>query len=80
MPTNFDNTPWLATRNQRVRINCFCSITHLPIWANIGVVSGISLDKTLTQMNKKNIQVYRILVDFGDGKIASILPRILKRV
>ena len=32
----------------------------------------------LSKLNNKGIQKYRILVDFGDGKIASVLPCILK--
>ena len=34
--------------------------------------------KLLTVMNKKNIQLYRILVAFGGDTSASFLPRILK--
>jgi len=78
MPTNFDAKPWLATRGQRVRITN-CPGTHLPEWDNVGVVTGITLDKLLTQMNSKNIQMYRILVDFGGPEPASFLPSILKR-
>ena len=79
MPTNFDATPWLATMGQRVRITCFDSTTHPPEWDSVGVVTGITLDKLLTVMNKKNIQLYRILVDFGGDTPASFLPCILKR-
>ena len=79
MPTNFDDTPWLATRGQCVCLTSFCPTMYPRIWEKTGVVTGISLDKGLTPMNKKNIQIYRILVDFGDGNIASVLPCILKR-
>ena len=81
MPTNFDAKPWLATRGQRVRsTNCPETSTHPPEWDNVGVVTGIVLDKLLTKMNKKNIQMYRIIVDFGGAEPASFLPSILKRV
>ena len=77
MPTNFDQNPKLATRGQHVRIKEFGGIEP-DSWKNVGVVTGIELDTYLTSMNKKGIQRYRILVDFGDGKIASLLPCLLK--
>jgi len=80
MQTNFDDTPWLATQGQCVHMNCFNSQYHPPSWANVGIVVGISLDRLLTSMNYKNRQMYRILVNFGDGEIASLLPCILTRI
>lgn len=77
MPTNFDNCIALATRGSKVRVKCVSGLEP-ESWKEIGTVAGIKLDKVLSQMNEKNIQMYRILVDFGDGKMASVLPRILK--
>jgi len=79
MPTNFDHDAKLATRGQRVRITDFGGVEPAS-WNNVGVVRGITLDRVLTSMNQKGIQKYRILVDFGDGEIASVLPCILKSV
>jgi hypothetical protein len=77
MPTNFDHCIALATRGSKVRVKCVSSLEP-ESWKEIGTVTGIKLDKVLSQMNEKNIQMYRILVDFGDGKMASVLPCILK--
>ena len=79
MPTNFDPTPKLATCGQRVRIKTFVG-GEPASWKNIGLVTGIELDRQLTAMNQKHIQIYRISVDFGDGQIASVLPLILSLV
>jgi len=76
MPTNFDNTPKLATCGQQVRIKTFRGVEP-DSWKNIGIVRGIELDTQLTAMNHRDIQVYRIVVDFGDIT-ASVLPCILK--
>ena len=89
MPTNFDHNPKLATRGQQVRLKSFghpdgpsakWSGIEPASWQRIGKVKGIELDHNLTEMNGKGIQKYRILIDFGDGSIASILPCILKAV
>lgn len=79
MPTNFDNFPKLATRGQQVRIRIFGG-AEPDSWKNIGIVTGIQLDTQLTEMNHNKIQIYRILVDFGDEDTASVLPYILKLV
>jgi len=76
MSTNFDSKTWAATTGQRVILN-ECSGPES--WKGVGIVKGIEHDSQLSSMNKKNIQMYRILVDFGDGKIASLLPCLLKR-
>tara|TARA_B100000780_G_C21113055_1_gene449994 strand:+ start:2138 stop:2437 length:300 start_codon:yes stop_codon:yes gene_type:complete len=89
MPTNFDHNPKIATRGQQVRLKSFghpdgprstWSGIEPESWQRVGKVKGIELDQNLTEMNGKDIQKYRILVDFGDGSIASILPCILKTV
>ena len=79
MATNFDLYPWVATRGQRVRLNCFNVDLHPKEWENVGIVTGITLDRVLTSMNKKNVNVYRISVDVGHDEVASVLPYILKR-
>lgn len=89
MPTNFDHNHKLATLGQQVRLKSFghpdgprstWSGIEPESWQRVGTVKGITLDPFLTQMNDKGIQKYRILIDFGDGCIASILPCILKAV
>ena len=80
MPTNFDEKPCLATRGQHVRFKFYWEAFHQPEWQNIGIVRGIKLDKDLTRMNKINKQIYRILVDFGNDQIASMLPCVLEKV
>jgi hypothetical protein len=89
MPTNFDHNHKLATRGQQVRLKSFghpdgprstWSGTEPEPWQHAGTVKGIELDPILTEMNGKNIQIYRILIDFGDGPIASVLPCILKSI
>ena len=89
MPTNFDHNPKLVTCGQHVLLKSFGHPTgprstwsglEPESWQNVGTVQGIELDKNLTEMNDKGIQKYRILIDFGDGSIASILPCILKTV
>lgn len=77
MPTNFNGNFKLATRGQSVRIKEFGG-AEPDSWKGVGIVTGVELDVELTKMNNKGIQKYRILVDFGDGKIASVLPCILK--
>lgn len=81
MSTNFDSKTWAATTGQRVILNeCILNESSGPeSWKGVGIVKGIEHDSQLSSMNKKNIQMYRILVDFGDGKIASLLPCLLKR-
>ena len=54
-------------------------IVLLLTFTKLSVACPIILDKFLTPMNKKNIQMYRILVDFGGVEHASVLPSILKR-
>jgi len=89
MPTNFDHNHKLATRGQQVRLKSFghsdgprstWSGIEPSSWQRVGTVKGIELDHNLTEMNGKGIQKYRILIDFGDGSTASILPCILKTV
>lgn len=89
MPTNFDHNPKLATRGQQVRLKSFGGAqgnsptwtgVEPATWLRVGTVQGIELDHILTEMNDKGIQKYRILIDFGDGSIASLLPCILKSV
>ena len=77
MPTNFDHCIALATRGSKVQLKTVSNIER-ESWTGTGLVKGIKMDKVLSGMNKKNIQMYRILVDFGDGEIASVLPCILK--
>lgn len=77
MPTNIDGNPELATRGQNVRIKEFGG-AEPDSWKGVGIVQGIELDVEISKLNNKGIQKYRILVDFGDGKIASLLPCILK--
>ena len=76
MSTNFDSKTWAATTGQRVTI---ADGNGQESWKGVGIVKGIEHDIILSSMNKKNIQMYRILVDFGDDKLASLLPRLLKR-
>ena len=76
MPTNFDHAPKLSTCGQRVRIKK----NRDNLWQNVGIVIGIELDTQLTAMNCRNIQMYRILVDFGETELASVLPCILTLV
>lgn len=77
MATNFDTQHWAATNGQCVLLR-ECSLVSAS-WNGIGIVRGIEHDHLLSLMNKKNLQIYRILVDFGDEKLASVLPRLLKR-
>lgn len=77
MPTNFDQSPKLATCGQQVCLKTFGGCEP-DSWKNTGIVVGIELDTQLTAMNCRNIQIYRILVDFGDKDIGSVLPCILK--
>ena len=77
MATNFDSKTWAATTGQRVTVK---ECNGPESWKSIGIVKGLERDIVLTSMNKKNIQVYRILVDFGDDKLASLLPGILIKV
>jgi len=86
MPTNLDNIEWVATTGQRVKVKPW--VTPPPDhdtrsqWKGIGIVRGIELDNLLTGLNlkSKNIQVYRILVDFGNDELASVLPPLLEKV
>jgi hypothetical protein len=78
MATNFDTKHWAATNGQRVVLREWHGV---PASGNgVGTVRGIEHDLMLSSMNKKNIQMYRILVDFGDEKLASVLPCLLKRL
>lgn len=83
MKTNIDKRPWVATSGCRVRIRGRQTEKwrkHVPTsWSREGIVRGLELDIDLTEMNKIGIRVYRILVDFGDHKVASLLPCLLRR-
>ena len=89
MPTNFDHNPKLATRGQKVRIKSFghpegprstWSGVEPETWRRVGIVKGIELDHNLSEINSNGTQLYRIIIDFGDGETASVLPCILKSV
>jgi hypothetical protein len=80
MPCNIDHDPCIATRGLRVRFKSCQLMDDAPeSWLGIGTVLGLQKDPVLTQMNKKNMTVYRILIDFGDETPASVLPSIIER-
>ena len=80
MPCNIDHDPCIATRGCCVRFKPLQLTDEAPkSWLGVGKVLGLKKDPELTQMNKKNIIVYRILVDFGDETPASVLPCIIER-
>ena len=80
MPCNIDDDPCMAARGIRVRFKPNQLTEDAPeSWLGTGTVLGLKKDTLLTQMNRKNIIVYRILVDFGDKEPASVLPCTLKR-
>ena len=76
--SNLDLIQWTPIRGKKVIFNTSEWRNVEPIqWKNIGTVIGIELDKELTSMNRKNIKMYRIHVDFGHPEIASLLPQLL---
>ena len=75
MPCNIDHDPCIATRGTLVCFKPFQLIESSPeSWLGVGIVVGIQKDTMLTQMNKKNIVMYRILINFGDKTPAWVLP------
>ena len=72
MTTNFDYNIQLATNGQRICLSYDYLMT--------GVITGIELDKRLTPFNNKNINIYRILIEWDNGTTGSVLPRILKTI
>lgn len=80
MPCNIDNDPCIAARGISVCFKPNQLTEDAPdSWLGTGTVLGLKKDHELTKMNRKNIIVYRILVDFGDNEPASVLPCTLKR-
>ena len=86
-PSNIDDRPKLAIKGQRVYIEHF-NDGYNSKWDGIGIISDIILDEDLTLFlcnqqgsYKRKIQkIYRIVVDFGDGNLASLLPNCLSCV
>ena len=80
MRTNIDYDPVIASRGTRVQFKPFQLTEDVPkSWLGIGTVVGLCKDPLLTEMNRRNIIIYRILIDFGDDSPASVLPRCLTR-
>ena len=80
MSTNFEKTPWLATTGCLVCLKDPEKQIVPDTWKGVGIVKRLYLDRELSEMNNINLKQYRIVVDFGSGEYAHILPCILERV
>lgn len=80
MRTNIDYDPVIASCGTRVQFKPGQLTGDVPkSWLGTGIVVGLCKDPQLTEMNCRNMVVYRILIDFGDESPASVLPRCLTR-
>ena len=81
MATNWGEQPWVVTNSTKVRLKReYHRSSTSSSWVGVGTVVGMEKDVVLTELNRKNLQVYRVNVDFGNGEVASLLPETLRRV